>query len=576
MAYKTIHTNYGLAKLAQAEAQGITINLPEMAVGDGGGNPVEPDAIQSQLVRERYRAPVNRVYQDPTNPAKFSAELVIPASVGGFTLREVGIFDSGGSLFVVGNLPDTYKPNSGEGAFSDTVVRVDFIVSNADTIELIADPNVVIVTQQWIQNNVTAKQIIPGGTTGQVLTKETNEDGDYIWANPEVTNVIVDVLEERQTLAASQTNVTWSVVSTRGLAVYIDGVRVNKGPGADEWQDSIADPELTITLGKSYPAGTIILGVQNNPAGAVPYPLVRAQNLADVPNKAQGRTNLDVYSKAEVDAKVPPGAVMHFARTTAPSGWLKCNGAAISRTTYDALFAAIGTTFGAGDGFTTFNLPDLRGEFIRGWDDGRGVDGGRAMGSRQAGAIQSHSHTGSSADAGNHTHTGSATSDGAHTHSATTASAGSHTHTASTDGDGSHSHSGNTSTVGDHAHQMPQGHSGAGQGSLTSGSYNSTFRWTSGDDYASTTLSSYSTPTQGAGSHSHSFTTSSIGNHTHTVSVVSNGAHAHGVTVGSGGDHTHTLSINNAGTHSHAITINAAGSAETRPRNVALLACIKF
>ena len=79
----------------------------------------------------------------------------------------------------------------------------------------------------------------------------------------------------------------------------------------------------------------------------------------------------------------PVGAVMHFARTTAPDGWLECNGQAVSRTTYADLFAVIGTTFGVGNGSTTFNLPDLRGEFIRGWDNGRNVDPGRTFGSFQ-------------------------------------------------------------------------------------------------------------------------------------------------------------------------------------------------
>ncbi|MBS7660554.1 tail fiber protein [Pseudomonas lalucatii] len=78
------------------------------------------------------------------------------------------------------------------------------------------------------------------------------------------------------------------------------------------------------------------------------------------------------------------GEVAYFAMAAPPTGWLKANGAAVSRSTYAALFAAIGTTYGAGNGSTTFNLPDLRGEFIRGWDDGRGVDGGRALGSAQA------------------------------------------------------------------------------------------------------------------------------------------------------------------------------------------------
>jgi phage-related tail fiber protein len=90
---------------------------------------------------------------------------------------------------------------------------------------------------------------------------------------------------------------------------------------------------------------------------------------------------------------IPTGQVIYTATSSAPTGYLKCNGAAISRTTYAGLFAAIGVIFGSGDGSTTFNVPDLRGEFIRGWDDGRGIDSSRGFGSAQAQAIQSHSHT---------------------------------------------------------------------------------------------------------------------------------------------------------------------------------------
>ncbi len=96
MDFKTIHTEYGLERLAAAEASGATINLPQMAVGDGNGAPVEPSSDQQSLVRERYRAAVNRVYQDPADNTRFTAELVIPASEGGFTLREVAVFDDQG------------------------------------------------------------------------------------------------------------------------------------------------------------------------------------------------------------------------------------------------------------------------------------------------------------------------------------------------------------------------------------------------------------------------------------------------------------------------------------------------
>lgn len=91
-------------------------------------------------------------------------------------------------------------------------------------------------------------------------------------------------------------------------------------------------------------------------------------------------------------AKVPSGTVAYFAGDTAPHGWLAANGAAVSRTGFAALFAAIGTRYGAGNGSTTFNVPDLRGEFVRGWDAGRGADRGRALGSGQEQSDRQHWH----------------------------------------------------------------------------------------------------------------------------------------------------------------------------------------
>lgn len=97
----------------------------------------------------------------------------------------------------------------------------------------------------------------------------------------------------------------------------------------------------------------------------------------------------------------PAGAVMAFAMSTVPAGWLECNGSAISRTAYSNLFAAIGTTYGVGNGTTTFNLPDLRGMFVRGWDHGRAIDGGRAIASYQADEFKSHTHQLKGNDRGN-------------------------------------------------------------------------------------------------------------------------------------------------------------------------------
>lgn len=195
------------------------------------------------------------------------------------------------------------------------------------------------------------------------------------------------------------------------------------------------------------------------------------------------------------------GQIAAFAMSTPPSGWLKANGAAISRTAYPRLFARIGVTFGAGDGATTFNLPDARGEFLRGWDDGRAVDSGRAFGSFQAGQNLSHTH--GVTDPG-HAHS---IADPGHAHSAWTDSQGSHNH-----GVGWKGTSGGTSGYMDTANGSSSG-------------------------YATTDLA---------------------GAHTHNVGVA--GA---GTGIGIYGNYA-------------GVSVQASGGAEVRPRNLAVLVCVKF
>lgn len=104
-------------------------------------------------------------------------------------------------------------------------------------------------------------------------------------------------------------------------------------------------------------------------------------------HKAETDPHPQYATDADLAAAMPAGTVVYIASSAAPVGYLKANGAAISRTAYAALFASIGTTFGVGDGASTFNLPDLRGEFLRGFDDGRGADTGRIFGSAQKGSL---------------------------------------------------------------------------------------------------------------------------------------------------------------------------------------------
>lgn len=211
-----------------------------------------------------------------------------------------------------------------------------------------------------------------------------------------------------------------------------------------------------LTIGGEYFAASGATGSPNTEAIVVKhYP---ADTTASAVQEAFGLTSGRRWFRresggtwqawAEIGAS-QAGAIVYFAMSTAPAGFLKANGALVSRTVYASLFAAIGTTHGAGDGVTTFRLPDLRGEFIRVWDDGRGVDSGRAFASAQTDQNQSHSHTGTTSTDGAHTHSMQnwpansgggvdfATNNGSGTAgSVSTDSAGAHSHTFTTSASG--------------------------------------------------------------------------------------------------------------------------------------------
>jgi microcystin-dependent protein len=111
-----------------------------------------------------------------------------------------------------------------------------------------------------------------------------------------------------------------------------------------------------------------------------------------------------VLAEPSIVSLSPPGAVMLYSGATPPTGWIRANGAQISRTTYSALFGAIGTLYGAGDGSSTFTLPDFRGEFLRCGDDGRGVDSGRTFGSAQGQDWKSFTMTNTGQNTGAYSH----------------------------------------------------------------------------------------------------------------------------------------------------------------------------
>lgn len=209
---------------------------------------------------------------------------------------------------------------------------------------------------------------------------------------------------------------------------------------------------------------------------------------------------------------VPAGTIVVFVTATAPEGYLKANGAAVSRTAFNRLFQLIGTSYGAGDGSTTFNLPDLRGRFVRALDEGAGLDPGRTLGSWQGSQNALHAHTASSGFGGNHNHPGTATLPS-----------------------GAHAHTGNTTSNGSHQHGLTMGYTNLDVGNFGGG--NSAY----GTQY-----------------------TNPAGDHVHQLNI--NGAP----------DHSHNVTVPYDGSHVHAITVDPAGGSESRPVNIALIYCIKY
>jgi microcystin-dependent protein len=134
----------------------------------------------------------------------------------------------------------------------------------------------------------------------------------------------------------------------------------------------------------------VAIQAPSNVASDITLTLPSSDGNANDVLQSDGSGNL---SFAALPQAVPTGSVHIMATTTAPSGYLKCNGAAVSRTTYADLFAIVGTTWGEGDGSSTFNVPDLRGEFVRGWADNGSVDSGRSFASSQSDQNQQHNHT---------------------------------------------------------------------------------------------------------------------------------------------------------------------------------------
>lgn len=145
--FYTILTNIGMAQIANANVFGNKINITKFKAGDGGGNYYNPTEDQTDLKRIVWEGPVNSLTVDDDNPNWILADAVIPSEQGGFTIREVGVYDDDDNLIAVGKYPESYKPVLTQGASKDLFLKIIFEVGNAANVTLKVDPSVSLATK---------------------------------------------------------------------------------------------------------------------------------------------------------------------------------------------------------------------------------------------------------------------------------------------------------------------------------------------------------------------------------------------------------------------------------------------
>lgn len=170
-----ILTNIGIAKQANADALGIPWLITHMGVGDANGTDPIPSPTQTKLINERRRAPLNQLKVDPANSAVIVAEQVIPENVGGWWIREIGLYDSDGDMIAIANCAPSFKPLLNQGSGRTQVVRMNMIVSNSSNVELKIDPSVVLATRAYVDSKVVeelskldSKQSVRAATTANI------------------------------------------------------------------------------------------------------------------------------------------------------------------------------------------------------------------------------------------------------------------------------------------------------------------------------------------------------------------------------------------------------------------------
>lgn len=421
--YFTLLTDVGAAKLANATALGQSVQLEKLAVGDGNGVLPTPKASQTSLINERRKEALNSVSIDENNANYIICEQVIPESEGGYYIREIGIFDDAGDLIAVGNFPETYKPILQEGSGRTQTIRCVIMVNSSDTttVELKIDPSVVLATREYVdkesealkefssnasnlkQGKVPLAALPVGAENGLDADKLDGVEGInhskfyhyVILEDSGTTELFIDELKSKFGCFKGSSvtlKVYWNytIVSDLDTGDEHAGIIELAGCVIETWGD-MNTKNIRITRPNTGIGGKRICIYNDQGEGYLPgWEVIWSSGLMGE-NSGLDADLLDGRQGSEYLIDLT-GSIHLYATAIAPIGFLKANGAEVSRTSYAKLFEKLGTTYGEGNGSTTFNIPDVRGDFLRCNDDGRGVDWGRVLGSWQSDENKAHAH----------------------------------------------------------------------------------------------------------------------------------------------------------------------------------------
>lgn len=342
--YFAILTDYGTRAIAHALSQGQPLQLTQFAVGDGNGQAVTPTASATALVHQTHIAPISAVSLDPRNNKQVIVELTIPENVGGFYIREMGVFDAQNKLIAYANCPESFKPTESSGSGKVQVLRMILKVESSHAVTLSIDNSVIFVTrQQMTPKTITATTqngFDESGHTHEIAKASTTQQG--------ITQLYSGYESESEDMAATPKAI-------KGLKALIDAITRNLGnyiPNSKKSSrvdsNSADDVATSAAVKTAYDKGVEAEELANT-KWTEKSATESVAGILPISHKTDGTDKnkfASEYAVGEAAKKgLPLGAVVSFPRAmTNPIGFLRADGTTFNQQTFPDLYQVLGNS----------------------------------------------------------------------------------------------------------------------------------------------------------------------------------------------------------------------------------------